>query len=136
MIWVVCVDDRGGTAFHGRRQSMDRLLRADLLAMAGEKKLWMDETARRQFTEDCPNVEAAPDFPQRAGLGEFCFGEAHPVIPWLDRIEAMVIYRWNRAYPADCYLDFDPAAAGWTLTERRDFPGHSHPNLTKEVYLK
>ena len=34
MIWVVCVDDRGGTAFHGRRQSMDRLLRADLLAMA------------------------------------------------------------------------------------------------------
>ena len=36
MILVICVDDKGGMAFNGRRQSMDRLLRADLLQTVGE----------------------------------------------------------------------------------------------------
>ena len=36
MILALCVDDKNGMAFNGRRQSMDRLLRADLLTAAGE----------------------------------------------------------------------------------------------------
>ena len=136
MIWVACVDDRNGVAFNGRRQSRDRALRGDLLAMAGERRIWMDEAARRQFTEDSPNLTVAADFPLRAGPGEYCFGEANPLLPWLKKIEAVVLYRWNRVYPADRYLDFDPAAAGWTCAARTEFPGHSHPKLTKEVFVK
>jgi len=34
MIAVVCVDDRGGMLFNRRRQSQDRVLRGDLLALA------------------------------------------------------------------------------------------------------
>lgn len=136
MIWVVCVDDRNGIAFHDRPQSRDRALREDLLAMAGEKRIWMDEAARRQFTEESPNLAAAADFPEKAGPGEFCFGGAAPILPWLRQIEAVVLYRWNRVYPADRYLDFDPAKAGWTCVERTEFPGHSHPKLTKEVFVK
>ncbi|OUQ23504.1 hypothetical protein B5E80_09440 [Flavonifractor sp. An135] len=136
MIWVVCVDDRNGTAFHDRPQSRDAALRADLLDTVGEKRLWMDGAARRQFTEESPNLAVAEDFPEKAGPGEYCFGGAAPVLPWLERVEAMVVYRWNRTYPADRYLDFDPAKCGWKLVEQREFPGRSHPKLTKEVFVK
>ena len=51
MTLILCVDDRGGLSFNGRRQSQDRRVREDLLAMAAGGTLWMDGYSRRQFTE-------------------------------------------------------------------------------------
>lgn len=34
MTLILCVDDRGGLSFNGRRQSQDRRVREDLLTMA------------------------------------------------------------------------------------------------------
>ena len=135
MIAAVCVDDRGGMAFHGRRVSRDRLVRADLLSMAGERRLWMSAESRKQFTEPGGNLAVSEDFLARAGRGEFCFVEDRPLCPWREKLEALVLYRWNRMYPFDLRLDLDPAAEGWTLRERREFPGFSHQLITKEVYV-
>ena len=73
-----------------------------------------------------PDLGAAP--------GEFCFLEDRPIRPFLDRVESMVLYHWNRRYPADLFLDLDPAALGWSLLGREEFPGSSHKKITKEVY--
>ena len=51
MTLILCVDDRGGLSFNGRRQSQDRRVREDLLTMAAGGALWMDDYSRRQFTE-------------------------------------------------------------------------------------
>ena len=53
MTLILCVDDRGGLSFNGRRQSQDRRVREDLLTMAAGGALWMDDYSRRQFTEGC-----------------------------------------------------------------------------------
>lgn len=135
MVLVICVDDKGGMAFNGRRQSMDRLLRADLLQTVGEAPLWMSPYSAKQFDPAPANLRAAEDFLDRAGKGSYCFAEFPPLAPVLDRAEGLVVYRWNRTYPADRHLDFHPADQ-FTLVSAADFPGSSHKTLTKEVYTR
>lgn len=138
MIVIQCVDDRGGVRFHGRRQSQDRLLRAQIVADLGGRRLWMNNDSYRMFRKDLPpeqpvSVEEA--FLGLAAPGETCFVEGLPLCPWLSRIEQVVLYRWNRCYPADTYLDLQLDAPPWRWVSRLDFPGFSHQTITKEVYI-
>lgn len=135
MLLVVCVDEKRGMAFNGRRQSMDRLLRSDLLQTVGERPLWMSPYSAKQFDPPPANLRPAEDFLDQAGEGEYCFAEFPPLSQVLDRAEGLVVYRWNRLYPADQFLDFDPAAL-FTLVSAAEFSGSSHKILTKEVYTR
>lgn len=137
MIPIVCVDDSWGMAFGGRRQSRDREVSARVLADAAGRPLWCAPSSLALFG---PGVEghltAAEDFLNRAGPGELCFVEGRPLLHWLERMEGLVLYRWNRRYPADVYLDIRPEPPGWRLVSREEFSGSSHPRITKEVYQR
>ena len=133
MIAALCVDDRNGLRFNGRRQSRDRAQLADLLRLCREGPLWMSPESGTLFPGEA-RVRTAPDFWAQAGPGEICFFEDRPPAGVLDRAEAVVLYRWNRDYPADVHLDWDGAAAGFSLTERTEFPGYSHRTITRERY--
>ena len=61
---IVCVDDRMGMGFAGRRQSMDRVLREDLLALTRGAALWMAPYSAGQF-------EASPENLQMSMLSPF-----------------------------------------------------------------
>lgn len=134
MILVACVDDRGGMLFNRRRQSQDRLLRQDLLAEAGGRPVWMSPYSLGQFAPPPDNLRSAEDFPERASAGELCFFEDRDPAPWLEGAEAVILYRWNRSYPADRY--FPLPLAGWVPARREEFPGSSHQRITKEVYTR
>ena len=137
MYLIYCVDEKGGLSFGGRRQSRDRTVRGDMLEMTAGKTLWMDEMSRRQFTEpEGERIQVDEDFLSRAGAGEFCFVEDRPALPWLDKVEGVVLYHWNRTYPADRYLDVPPLEHGFRLEKTEEFPGYSHEKITKEVYVK
>lgn len=133
MIAIVCIDDENGMLFNHRRQSQDRVLRQDLLREAGGGVLRMNGYSLRQFRETPPNVQASEDFLEQAGPGEFCFVEDRDLRPFADRLEKLILYRWNRRYPADLY--FTIPLGGWTLERREEFPGSSHETITKEVYV-
>ena len=133
MILVVCIDDKGGMLFNRRRQSQDRLLRQDLLAEAAGAALWMNAYSAGQFAEPPGNLRVAEDFPARAGEGEFCFFENVDPAPWLDRAEKVLIYRWNRSYPADRF--FPLPLAGRSVERTEEFAGSRHERITKEVLV-
>ena len=131
---IACVDGRNGMAFHNRRQSQDRLARWDILKEAGRAPLWVNVVTARQFTDGQQSrLRIDEAFLDRAGSGEFCFVEDRSVKPYETRIEQVILYRWNRAYPADLYWDLP--LDGWTLERREEFPGYSHKIITKEVYV-
>lgn len=132
MIAVVCVDDKDGMLFNRRRQSQDSLLRQDMLEEAGGRPVWMNAYSHKQFVPAPDNIRIAADFPARAGKGEFCFFEDVDPASWLDRAEQLIVYRWNRRYPADRF--FTMPQKGWTLERREDFAGSSHEWITKEVW--
>ena len=133
MILMACVDGRGGMAFHHRRQSQDRLVRWNLLKEAGRSPLWVAPSTAKLFTEvQQSRLRIDEAFLERAGPGEFCFVEYLSVAPCAGRVDQVILYRSNRAYPADLYWDLP--LEGWTLARREEFPGYSHKIITKEVY--
>ena len=135
MIPIVCVDDRYGIAFNHRRQSRDRILCADVLKLCGAGGLWLPPYSRELFSAAAlEQLRVDEAFLDRAGAGEYCFAECSPLLPYAPRIEGMVLYRWNRSYPAD--VRFTLALSAFRLTERTDFPGFSHPKITEEIYIK
>ena len=135
MIIIAVVDDSGGMMFNRRRQSQDRVLREKILSMAGASRLWMNDYTAKQFADHAAEIHADNDFLTKAGAGEYCFVENTSVSACVDKIEQVILFRWNRAYPADVFFDLDLSAPVWKLTGTEEFPGFSHEKITKEVYV-
>lgn len=128
---IVCIDERNGMSFQSRRQSSDRLLREDLLALVGEEILWMSPYSGAQF-ETRANIRADENFLALAGDGEYCFCET--CLPE-GNIESIILYRWNQHYPADFY--FPQGLLDSRLpVQVTEFPGFSHETITREVYVE
>lgn len=132
MILIVCVDNKNGMLFNRRRQSQDRILRARILEMTAQSRLWMNAYSAKQFDESAPQITVAEDFLLRAASGEYCFLENADPTPCLDRLEQVILYRWNRDYPADVRFTLD--LSGFRLCQREDFAGSSHEKITEEIY--
>ena len=136
MTVVVCVDDRGGMTFNKRRVSRDRTVYADIAADLGGKALCLSEYSLPLFSELDASVRVNEE-PLLAGDGEsVCFVENKAILPYLGKINKIVIYRWNRHYPSDMTLDIEPLSAGFKLLETLDLAGYSHEKITKEVYVR
>ncbi len=135
MIVVVCVDEKNGMMFHRRRQSQDRVLRENLQKECGGKKLYMNRYSGKLF-KDAVGIVVSENFLGEAKEGEFCFVEDADVGEYLQRIEAVILYRWNRRYPADVYFTLDLFNEKWILERTEEFKGSSHERITKEVYKK
>lgn len=132
MILIVCVDNKNGMLFNRRRQSQDRMLRVRILEMTARSRLWMNAYSAKQFDESAPQITVAEDFLSRAASGEYCFLENTDPSPCLDRLEQVILYRWNRDYPADVRFTLD--LSGFRLRQRVDFAGSSHEKITEEIY--
>ena len=70
-----------------------------------------------------------------AGADDYCFVENASVAEFKEKIAKLVIYKWNRDYPADFYFDID-YANDYKLETTLDFIGTSHEKITKEVYVR
>lgn len=134
MTAAVCVDNRGGMLFGGRRLSRDRLLIADLLELAQGDTVRAAPFSSALFTKAGGAVLISEDFLDAAGSRDICFVENAALAPYMDRVERLVIYRWNRDYPSDTRLDVQPESYGLRLDSVREFAGSSHEKLTREIY--
>lgn len=128
MTVYVCLDDRNGMLFNNRRQSRDGRVLEDIRACVPEV-----------LTIDCFSEKflAASEIPFVIGEpapGVHFFLENRSASELLPMAETVVIYRWNRVYPAD--FRFDGDLSGFTLQASEEFPGKSHERITKEVYVR
>ena len=129
MTLYICLDDRNGLRFNKRRQSRDAAVLEDIRSrLTGP--LLIDSFSEKLIREaEIPYVLP----PQ---TGEALFWENIPTEEILESCEEVVIYRWNRHYPADTRWDPDLEARGFALAETVEFPGKSHEKITREVYVK
>lgn len=136
MIVIACLDDNGGMMFNQRRQSQDRYLRDRIVEMTGDASLWMNHYSAGQFDAGIPHLNIDEGFLQEAVDGDYCFVENVPVAPYERWIEKVIIFRWNRTYPADQYFDLPLTPVHWRKVETSEFAGHSHELITMEVYTR
>lgn len=138
MIVIACVDNNMGMLFNQRRQSQDRVLREKILQRCKGKKLWMNAYSYKQFEKQAANKDiticVAEDFLIIAGAGDYCFIENADVANCSDKIEQIILFFWNRDYPADLYFTVPVNSKPWRLVSREDFCGSSHEKITEEVY--
>ena len=130
---IVCLDERDGMMFNHRRQSRDRAVVEDVLALAAGRPLWMNAYSAPLF-DGAENVRVSPQFLEEAPAEALCFVEDQDVASFAARIARVIVYRWHRVYPADRHFDLALTDAGWHLAACYDFPGHSHDTITREEY--
>lgn len=133
---IVCLDERQGMLFNHRRQSRDRALIDDVMASLGDALLRIAPYSQSLFAQRVGRIAVSEDFLDSASDGDVCFVEESSLREYVDRIESITVYRWNRHYPADLYFDLDLQESGFRLTERAEFAGNSHEMITKETYTR
>lgn len=129
---VVCIDEKNGMMFNKRRQSRDMAVMADVIKCAGT--VLIHPFSEKLFADYTGQVKIEETFLEHAKQGEVCFVENQKLLPYVDEIEEIWVYKWNRSYPADVYLDLDLNA--WNLVEQVDFEGNSHEKITREIYSR
>ena len=135
MIVITFLDDRQGMLFHNRRLSRDRAASSRIKEICAGKKLWMNAYSARLYgTLDGVDIALEEAFLLRAGEGEFCLVETEMLKPVEERIEEIIVFWWNRVYPADICLDLD--LSRWDQVSCREFKGNSHESITEIIYRR
>lgn len=158
---IVCLDDGNGMLFNHRRQSQDRILRQrvrEMISTAGGRLL-VNKYSGKLFSaddgivdgsgsvdvgigvgadgsvaDDAYTVVVADDFLKKALPGDFCFVETEGLAAYEEKMEKLIIYRWNRKYPGDFFFDLN--LEEWKKIGSEDFSGSSHDKITEEIYIK
>ena len=135
MTVIVCLDNANGMMFNHRRQSRDANVAKDTLNTIHGASLLIAPYSESLFAQAECSVSISESFLADADAKDYCFVENTSVAEFKEKISRLVIYKWNRDYPADFYFDID-YASDYKLETTPDFGGPSHEQITKEVYVR
>lgn len=131
MILVVCVDKNNGIMFNNRRQSRDKVLIERVMLM--NKKVWINSFSKELFKE-YSNVCVDDDFKNKCNDDDICFVENVSLSELVNKADKIILYNWNREYPADTYLDL--SLSDWQQISENEFVGNSHDKITEQIYTR
>lgn len=127
MILITCIDNSNGIMFNKRRVSKDALLIERLKGITKENKIYVSEYSKSLF-DGFDNLVLSIE---NLTNNDFYFLEDEDYTGNIDKI---IIYKWNRDYPADKYFDID--LSSYELISTQYFQGSSHDLITEEIYIK
>jgi hypothetical protein len=102
----------------------------------------MNHYSEKQFKDsenyinNSQNYNIDENFLSKAACNDICFVEDCSVAAFEQKIKKIILYKWNRDYPADFYFDIPLSEHGWKLISSEDFVGSSHDKITEEIYVK
>ena len=128
---IITVENRNGMLFNHRRVSRDQKISERILAYCKEKRLWMNPYSAKLF-ENNPQIRVSETFLEQKDA--ICFVEDQDVTPYLPEIDTIILFHWNRDYPADFFFTVD--LSEWNRIHQEEFAGKSHEKITMEVYKK
>ena len=134
---IICLDDNNGMMFNKRTQSQDRILRADLKEFIKDKDLYMNNYSYKLYKDiDNGNIKVSENFLEQCTENDFCLVEDKLLNNYINKINNIIIYKWNRIYPSDLYFDINLTSNSWELLETKEFEGSSHEKITRIIYRR
>lgn len=127
MTLILWSGKNGEMMFNHRRCSRDRAVIEDILSMYAPTNLCVSAYSASLFDGACVIYDLAE------AKEKVLFLEDLPLLPALEQAQKIIVYRFDRTYPADVRLEIPQS---FSLTESLDFPGFSHDKITREVYVK
>lgn len=134
MIILAFVDDNMGTMFNHRRQTRDKKVIERILNLEVDKVYVSNYTAK--LFNNLPHTEKIivdDDMLDNASDDAICIVEGQDLTAYKDRINGIILYKWNKVYPSDIRLGIDLSV--FTLVHTCDFEGYSHEKITEEFYV-
>ena len=147
---ILCVDDRLGYSFNHRRQSSDLCMRQDMVRRLGDgfDDIFINAHTERSLLKDgCFGPREAKrrlEHPARSGRAfledaadadGWAFVENVEVKGLWHRVDEILLYIWDKRYPAD-YSFPKELLSSFVLTEETRFPGKSHDVIRLEHYVR
>ncbi len=132
---IACIDDKYGMLFNGRRQSRDRCLCNKILELTEGCRLWVSPYTAQLFS-DTLKLGIIEYLSADIGEEDYCFAEDLDIdilLPWIQRV---ILFHWNRVYPADRFFPVENLKEHFSCVEREEFTGSSHDTITMEVYIR
>ena len=129
---IVCVDERDGMCFAGKRLSSDIKLVQFLLEYTQGSSLWMNRYSAKLF--EGADIVVEEDLLGKTPDGAYCLLENTP-FSQISNLESVMLCQWNRRYPS---TEKFPRVllSGMQLESSCDFPGNSHEKITVERYTR
>lgn len=134
---IICIDERKGMMFNGKRQSRDSVIIADIIKgyKGGlEERFLISEYSEALFENSSLEYKVKRSPMKSAKEKDTCFIEDEWETEYESKIDELVIYNWNRHYPADTYFHMN--LEGYTLVKTEELVGSSHEKITKETYRR
>ncbi len=129
---IICLDNNNGLMFNNRRQSKDSKVIENIFETIGSANLYINDFSADIFADR--NVIKCNDFLEKCQKDDYCFVENTDFEKYIDKINTIIIYRWNRSYPFDKKLNTG-FLISFHLENSTDFAGTSHGKITREEYL-
>lgn len=127
MTLILWVGKNGEMMFNRRRCSSDREVIADIQAMYDPSEIRLSAYSSPLF----PGAKVISDLSE---AGEsVLFLEDLPLNAALVQARKLIVYRFDRVYPADVRLVIP---RDFHMTESWEFAGFSHEKIAREVYEK
>ena len=135
MIIIACVDNDMGMSFNNRRLSKDKVVTKHIIDLVSNKKIWINNFSKDLFEDyNLDNLIIDDEFINKIGENDYCFIENIVPTEIEDKADKIIIYNWNRKYPADLYFNIN--LENWILEEETDFIGNSHDKITQKIYIR
>lgn len=131
---IICVDENDGMLFNRRRQSRDKELIKHIKNLVWGKKLWISSFSEILFENVCEYHLFDSENSTNIGEDDFCFVENISLKSLENHTSEIILYNWNRSYPADTY--FDICLDNWQLISETVIAGSSHENITERIYKR
>lgn len=125
MTVILWAGKNGEMMFNRRRCSRDGEVISDILTMYESSEICVSPYSASLF-EGARVISGVAE-----AEGGVLFLEDLPLAPALEQARKVIVYRFDRTYPADVRLTIPQ---DFCMTGSREFAGFSHEIITREVY--
>lgn len=129
---IICLDNNNGLMFNNRRQSKDSKVIENIFETIGLANLYINDFSADIFADR--NVIKCNNFLEKCQKDDYCFIENTDFEKYIDKINTIIIYRWNRSYPFDKKFNTE-FLTSFHLESSTDFAGTSHDKITREEFI-
>lgn len=129
---IVCVDNSLGIMFNKRRMSQDVNQRNDLFQLLNDEPLYMSAYSGSLYDVPHRNNIRISNAYHRECEDHYCLFEDDKINDYIQDIQELILYCWNRDYPSDKKLSLN--FSKFNIKHEYEFTGSSHNTITRIIY--
>lgn len=128
---IAAIADNNGIMFNNRRLSKDATLIDRILNKV--EHVYVSPYTAKLFKDHPDNITVVESFDEIPSDG-WLFIEDDSLYPYFDSIDEVILYRWNRDYPADTFFHFPEEE--YEMISEEDFAGSAHDEITEFIFKR